>query len=361
VEHIGSISLHREVTTQTKEFAHIARCLMLAKGDASLAASAAKSPRAASILAAGAASMWPPSIADQKAAMAGVKTAVSPGTTYTTHWAAEIAAFQAIAQSFIAGLKGYCAFDTMAPDFVPLPPHTYTAYIGLGGTKTGSTPGEWQPIPATDMSIAGDFLRERLSYALIALSEDVLKFGQGFDLVNNGLRRKLKRAIDSFFLNDIIGTTGIASNPGTGDFAHDLETAAMAIHTSDDSKVYALAPPSVVKAAAFARGSGGAPTFPNVGINGGDARGIKLVPSDSLTNSVVVVDAAQCAAYASGPVTLDYSSEALIEMTDNPTSGSSKLISMFSENDRAVRIQRLWAFNLLDSGAAAVITAITTA
>ena len=74
MEHIGSISLHREVTTQTKEFAHIARCLMLAKGDASLAASAAKSPRAASILAAGAASMWPPSIADQKAAMAGVKT-----------------------------------------------------------------------------------------------------------------------------------------------------------------------------------------------------------------------------------------------------------------------------------------------
>jgi hypothetical protein len=191
----------------------------LAKGNASLAASAAKSPTAERILAAGAASMWPPSIEEQKMALAGVKAAVAPGTTYTTHWAQEIAAFQAIASSFIAGLKGYCAFDTMAADFVPLPPHTYTAYIGLGGTKTGSTPGEWLPIPATDMSISADFLRERLSYALVGLSEDVLKFGQGFDMLNNGLRRKLKRAIDSFFLNDIIGTTGIASNAGTGDFA----------------------------------------------------------------------------------------------------------------------------------------------
>jgi hypothetical protein len=231
----------------------------------------------------------------------------------------------------------------------------------LGGTKTGSTPGEWQPIPASDLSISGDFLRERLSYGFVALSAEVMKFGQqGFDLVNNGLRRKLKRAIDSFFLTDIIGTTGIASNPGTGDFAHDLKTAVMAIHTSDDSKIYAVAPTTVVKAAALQRGSGGAPTFPNVRINGGDANGITIIPSDSLTNSVVVVDAAQCAAYASGPVVLDYTQEATVEMTDNPTSGSTKLMSLFSENAWGVRIQRLWAFNLLDSGAAAVITNIVT-
>jgi hypothetical protein len=340
---------------------HVAHCLALAKGNAALAASAAKSRDVAHILEVGAAGMWPPSIAEQKATMAGIKAAVAPGTTYTAHWAAEIAAFQAIASSFIAGLKGYCAFDTMAADFVPLPPHIYTAYIGLGGTKTGSTPGEWLPIPATDMSISADFLRERLSYALIALSEDVLKFGQGFDMLNNGLRRKLKRAVDTFFLSDIIGTTGIVSNPGTGDFARDLEIAALQIHTSDDSRLYCVAPPSVVKAAAFARGTGGAPTFPNVGINGGDARGIKLIPSDSLTNSAVVLDAAQCAAYTDGPVVLDYSAETSVEMADNPTAQSSRLVSMFSENARAVRIQRLWAFNLLDAGAAAVITAITTA
>jgi hypothetical protein len=334
---------------------------MLAKGNASLAASAAKSRDVARILEVGAASMWPPSIAEQQAAMAGMKAAVAVGTTYTQHYAQEIAAFQAIASSFIAGLKGYCAFDTMSPYFVSLPPHTPTSYIGLGGTKTGSTPGEFLPIPATDMVISGDLLHERLSYGLVGLSADVLKFGQmGFDLVNQGLRRKIRRAIDSFFLSDIVGTTGIASNPGTGDFARDLKTALMAMHISDESRVFAVAPPSVVTAAAFARGSGGAPEFPNVRITGGDANGVTVIPSDILVNSVAVVDASQCAAYPSGPVVLDYTTEATVEMADNPSVGTSRLISTFSQNMVGVRIQRLWAFNLLASDAAAVITNIVT-
>jgi hypothetical protein len=292
VEHIGSISLHREVATQSKEFVHIARCLMLAKGNASLAADGAKSPRAASILAVGAASMWPPSIHEQKAA-------VATGTTSTTHWAAEIAAFQVLVQSYIAGLKGYSGFDTMAADCVPLLPHTRTTYISLGGTGApGSTPGEGLPVPVTDMENSADVLRERLSYAQVLLTADVLKFGQGFDLLNTALARKLTRAIDSTFLNSVIGTAGIASNAATGNFARDLETAVIAMDTAADSKIFAIAPPAVVKAAAMARGTGGAPTFPNVKINGGDANGITLIPSDSLTNTVVVLDARQCAAFA---------------------------------------------------------------
>jgi hypothetical protein len=360
LEHIGSIALDREVLTQRREFVHVAQCLMLANGNASEAAALAKSPRVARILAAAAASMAPPSLDEKRVTTARLKTAVAPGTTYTPGWAAEIAEFQTIAQSFIAGLKGYSAFDSMADSFVQLPPNTRTTYISLGGTgSAGSTPGEMQPVPVTRLELRGDQLAERVSYAQVVLSREVLDMGQGFDLLDAGLRRKLTRAIDDAVLTSIVESTGVISNAGTGDLAADLATAVTAMETGSDSKVFAIAPPAVVKAAAMERGSGGAPTFPNVKINGGDANGITILPSDSLVDTVVVVNARQCAAFTSGAVLLDRASQATLELSDDPTSGHASLISLFALNLRAIRVRRQWAFTLLDSSAAALITGTT--
>jgi hypothetical protein len=72
---------------------------MLANGNASGAAALAKSPRVARILAAGAASMAPPSLDEKRVTTARLKTAVAPGTTFTPGWAAEIAEFQTIARA----------------------------------------------------------------------------------------------------------------------------------------------------------------------------------------------------------------------------------------------------------------------
>ncbi len=100
------------------------------------------------------------------------------------------------------------------------------------------------------------------------------------------ISRARLRAVDASFLNTIIENTGIVSNAATADYASDLAVAVTAMNTGADSKVFAIAPPSWVKGAAFARGSGGAPMFPNLNINGGNANGVTVIPSDSLSDTV---------------------------------------------------------------------------
>lgn len=320
---------------------------MLAEGNASAAAAMAKSPRVARILSVAAASMWP---LEEKAA-------VAVGTTFTPHWAEEIAQAQLIAASFFAGLKGYAFFDTAAPYFLGLPPNTRTVAITAGGT--GSTPGEGKPVAMTQLELSGDTLSARVSYGLVAITAEVLKAGQGFEILNTRLRRAVTREVDGAILSSVIDVTGVISNSATGDFAADLKTAVTAMETSADSAVFAIAPPAVVKAAAFERGSGGAPTFPNVKINGGDANGITVLPSDALVDKTVIIDARQCAAFTTGPAVVTYSDQATLQLSDSPSPGSTQLVSLYQTNARAIKVQRQWAFNLLDANAAAIIEGTT--
>ena len=116
---------------------------------------------------------------------------------------------------------------------------------------------------------------------------------------------KGSRATDIDFLRRVIAAGDVDTVPATGATLDaviaDLSTALVLVDVGAASKVYIIAPPKVVRAWALLRGTAGAPAFPELGILGGSISGAIVVPSDALTDTVVVIDAAQVAA-DTGPV-----------------------------------------------------------
>ncbi len=67
----------------------------------------------------------------------------------------------------------------------------------------------------------------------------------------------------------------------------------------------------------------------------------------------MVVDAVQCVA-ASGTVRIDKADQAALQLSDDPTSGAAQLTSLWENDLLAIKVGRMWGFELL--GSAALIT-----
>ncbi len=178
-------SLHRAdlVRSGADHFVQVGRTFALAKGEIGraekIAAALRLTPRAAGIV---------------KAGVVGIsKTVIASGSTDVSSWAAEISAYQTIAASFIASLKSFSAFDAMADSFVQLPLHVRATCTTLGAT--GFTPGEMQAVPIKNFTFAADTLRERVSYAMIVVTQELLEntTAAAFNKISNDLKSAVAR------------------------------------------------------------------------------------------------------------------------------------------------------------------------
>ena len=277
MQQIGRVSASLEVATRSDEFVNLAKSLMLGHGNASAAAQYAASPRLAQIL----------------------KGAVASGEATSSTWAEQIAQHQTIAASFISGLKGFGAFDAMFDSFIQLPPHVRAVCITLGAT-TGSTPGETQPIPIDKLEVSASTLKPRTSFVMPVMSEEWLKIAPAAatDTLNRKLR-SIARVVDESFLTSITDDTNVASNAATNDFfADDIVEALRAMDTGADFKIFVVLPPSLLKTITLRGTLFGTAWQPSLTITGGVAAGVAFVPSDALTDSVIVIDAAQVVAFS---------------------------------------------------------------
>jgi hypothetical protein len=344
VRHIGSISTSIETATRANEFVHIARNLMLANGRGVEAARHAHSHNSQQIL---------------RSNVVGIrKGAVDAGSTTVPGWAEQLAAYELLAAAYITSLRPYSAFEQMFPFMIQLPPHTKATFVTLGAT--GSTPGEAQPIPISKLTVDDARLQERISAAIVVADAEVLRFSVGAsNLFEQQLRYATARAVDDEMLSIIVNNTSAISNGHTpgGTAAADIENALKLMSLGQNSKVFCIAPPDWVKGASLERGSGGSPLFPNLRIDGGDINGVTVIPSDSLTDDVVLLDATRCIA-ASGTLLLDASEQGALQLDDNPTSPG-PLVSLWQANLRALRVRRIWSFEILEPSSAAIITSAT--
>jgi hypothetical protein len=343
-QQIKSVSTSIETATRANEFLHIAKNLMLANGRGAEAARNAVSVNTQAIL---------------KSGVAGIrKTAVNAGSTTASGWAEQLAAYELLAAAYIASLRPYSAFETMFPYMISLPPHTKATFVTLGAT--GATPGEAQPIPISKLTVDDALLTERISAAIVVADAEVLRFSVGAsNLFEQQLRYAISRAVDAAMLDSIINNTSAISNGHTpgGSAAADLENALKLMSLGQNSKVFCIAPVDWVKGAALERGSGGSPLFPALRVDGGDINGIVVIPSDSLSDDVVLLDASRCIA-SSGTLLLDSSEQGAISLSDDPTAPA-QLTSLWQNNLRALRIRRVWAFEILEPSSAAIITSAT--
>jgi hypothetical protein len=169
----------------------------------------------------------------------------------------------------------------------------------------------------------------------------------------------LAKAIDLKFVDTIISDGSVDSIPSSGStlsaIASDLATAMALINLGANSKVYLIAPPKWIRAVALTRTSGGAPAFPGLEILGGSISGIAVLPSDALTDTVLLLDAAQCAVDV-GPIIPDKTTQSVLQLNDDPSDGGQMLTSLWQSNLTAIRFERWWGFALLASDAAVKIT-----
>jgi HK97 family phage major capsid protein len=293
-----------------------------------------------------------------------LKSAVAAATTTDTTWASELAPYRQISAGFVSSLAAFSAFDRIWDDgsFVKVPMKTRIATTTIAAS--GSTVGEGSAKIISRLTLAAPTLEPRKSTCIVAIRDEIAKSASAsaLELLGNELRKGLAIAVDVDFLSSIVSNAGvdtIASSGATPDAViADLSAALVLLDTGANSKVYAVVPPKIAKAWSLLRGASGAPLFPDLGISGGSISGVVVVPSDALTDSIVVLDAAAFAADVS-VVVLDASSQASLELDDAPTDAAQALTSLWQHNMQALRAERWWAAELLHDTGAVVVTGVS--
>ena len=295
-----------------------------------------------------------------------LKSGVAAGTTFGSTWAAELADYKTIADSFLTSLQPYGAFDAIftGGGFLKLPLKTNVIVV-TSPAVGASVLDEAQPKPTSKLELANRELTEHKCACTVVVTDALAKSMSpaANDLIGNQLRAGIAKSTDEMFLN-CLDSTGVESNASTGltaaQFTADLDKALHAVNLGVNSKPYLVLPASVVKHLALVRDTGGALAFPQLLVNGGSIQGIRVVISDAASTSGVLLDSSQVAA-ASDTISLSTAEHASIALDDDPTSGPVQMTSLWQSNMKAIRAERYFGCELLRSDAAALITSLSTA
>jgi HK97 family phage major capsid protein len=285
------------------------------------------------------------------------KGAVAPGATTDTGASAVL---QNLAQAFLQSLGLFSAFDTIlnAGGFMRVPLRTRVSVVTLAGNAYMVSEGDAKPI--SRMSLAANEIQYWKGVDIVVLTDELVRsMGAGAaDLIANELRRAVGRTTDDVFVNLLIESTGAASAASAGttaaNFLTDLGNALENISYGATSRLYLLVPPALNRRLLTMRDSGGW-----VLANGVVGTGIRVVCSDSLTDTAILLDATQVAA-ASGDITVDQSRHTSLMLDDNPTSGAGQLTSLFQNNLVAARAERYFGAEVLRDDCLALITGVST-
>jgi hypothetical protein len=175
---------------------------------------------------------------------------------------------------------------------------------------------------------------------------------------SDDLRRAVALATDRAFVESLLDNNDIPTNASSGlspdTVTVDLQAAISGLEAGANARIVVLCPPFALRGIAMLRGDGG-PMYPGVGVNGGTSSGIQFLGTDALVSDIIVMDCSQAMAASDG-LLLDPSTQADIEIEDNPTDGATSRQSLFQNNWVAVRCRRLWAFELLRPEAASILS-----
>jgi hypothetical protein len=334
VEQIAQLNALYENGIRSHEFAAYAQVLLEAKGFPGAALEIAKQNRAA------------PRV------LSIFKSAISVGSTNDPSWAGDLSDHSALAQGFLASLAPFSAFDRALTDgsFLRVPLRTRVSIVTTGAS--GAVVGEGEPKPLSKVKVV----------TVVAVTNDLVRSVApgALSLIESEMRRAVAVKSDEAFLDILTQTTGVASVPSSGmgaaQFAADLADALDAISYGADARLYLVLPPATAKVVAFLRDANGT-LYPGMTVSGGTIAGIKVVVSNAATDAVLF-DASQIAAN-SDTITIDASTQASLQLNDNPSSGPQGLVFLWQNNMQAMRATRYFGAEVLRESAIAVITGVT--
>jgi hypothetical protein len=298
------------------------------------------------------------------------RSIVAGGGLSDPAWGSALASYAELSAGFVASLRSASFFDRVLADMVAVPLRTRIGVFTTGAVGTVTAAGT--PIPVSRMTLTGSALETFRATALVVITNELLKHGSNsaLRLLAKELRAAVAVATDTAFFSAV--TSGAPSHASGGSTAAlilaDLNTMLGDVTIGAASKLYVGLSASNCAKLAMKLNTAGQSAFPGVGVTGGDVAGITVIPTDGLSTSAVLLDAAGVAA-GDEIISIAAGSSATVEMSDTPVNtplltGSpqapvpTSMVSMFQTDSTALRAIRYFGTQRFRA-AASVLTSIS--
>lgn len=301
-----------------------------------------------------------------------LKAAVAAGDTTTAGWASELVYAQNLITEFIEFLRPQTIIGRI-PKLTPVPFN-----IRVGSQTSGSSAfwvGQGKPIPVSKLATGAVSLGIAKAAGLVVLDQELVRSSAPSAelLVRNDLGKAVAQFTDVQFVDPGVAavanvspasiTNGVVPTAATGAtaafFRADLQTLITALigQNFDPSGAVLIMTPVQALTISMMLSANGIPLYPGLTMNGGTLMGIPVVTSMSCQmvgspvptegQMIILVVAPEVMLADDGDVTIDASSEAALEMLDNPTNQSgaagptaTSMVSMFQTNSVAIKAVR---------------------
>ena len=340
-------------------FAKYARCIALAKGNIMQAEHIAKTQ-----------------YADDQRIQNIIKAAVSAGSTTDPTWVGALVGDESsVFSDFVEFLRPRTVLGQFGAGGVPSLRQVPFRVPLLGQTSGGAGywVGEGKGKPLTKFDFTRTTLEPHKVANIAVLTQEAIRYSNPSAdvLVRDALADALRERIDQSFVNPLNvglagvspasitnGVTPIVSSGNTADAVRaDLRALFATYIAANNAPTSAVLIMSSLTALSLSllTNAMGQLEFPNVSMTGGTLNNIPVIVSDymvadSTGYNVIMVNAQDIWIGDEGGVAIDMSSEASLEMVDNPTQDSvvgtgASLVSMFQTNSVAIRAERTisWA------------------
>jgi HK97 family phage major capsid protein len=262
-----------------------------------------------------------------------------------------------------------------------------TRIIAATAGSTAYWVGEFQPRPISHPTMNGEELDLFAVVAVLVTTQELLKSSEpsAESFLSRDLAGAAIAAMDAAFIDfensGEVGvkpasiTDGVSPIPSTGStlaqIDADLEDMVQALIASGSDLTYAawVLNPRTALYLARLRGSGGANAFPGITVKGGDLCGLPAIVSAGVpinagspgagTTTITLLDPSQILVADDGAGELVTSSNASLQMLDNPATGATSLVSLFHTNAVAMRLTRYVNWKRCRDGVVQVLHGVT--
>jgi HK97 family phage major capsid protein/HK97 family phage prohead protease len=297
---------------------------------------------------------------------AHLKAAVPAGTSTQTVWAGPLVDQTNLASEFIEYLRPATIIGKLTQ--VRRVPFNVRMVEQTGGGN-GYWVGEGAPKPLTSFSFQAITMAYTKVAAISVITQELARFSSPSAdmLVRDSLRDALVERIDIDFIDPAeAGTTnvqpasitnGLTALTSAGTSADNARTDLANIVSSfveanlNTEGLVIIMPTTLALALSFQVNSLGQPEFPGLSMGGGTLNGIPVITSQYAANAsgggnlVIALNQRELFLADDGQVTVDASTEASLQMLDNPTNNSATgtpttVVSMYQTNSIALRAER---------------------
>jgi hypothetical protein len=221
------------------------------------------------------------------------KSAVGPGTTTHSTWAAQLAQLGNLGSAFLSTLVNHGTFDRTVGSMQPGKMHSKLMVQTAVMTGTVGAEGQWKAL--TSGTFDTDTLAVRKSYAMAVVSNELVRFAStpAVALVNRSLQEAVTAATGLDFLTQVVADNTPVGSTGGGltGLLTDVQVAMDAVATGSESKLFWVMNPDTAKAVTMMPTGSGARAFPEMSPLGGQFFGLPAIVSDQIGTYVVLMDA----------------------------------------------------------------------